>query len=219
MDGQLGQLPPRSRSRRRPDLKLVVAGATVAMVAASCSSAPAASGARTTPTATQGVQRLRLSPRRLTGVVRAVGASYLEIRDKGLTVTLELAPTTRYRQGGHRTGEQALAVGERVRVLFAKGPKPKAATVVVLPATITGTVRSLSSEGFTPMVRAGHVDTVKTTPATRYRSGKGPTTAVALRVGEGVRVSGNRASNGSTTAAPVAILGNRVEIAPKHSTT
>ena len=215
------QLPRRPRSRWRPDLKLLVAGATVAIVAASCSSAPAASRARTAPTtASQSVQRLRLSLLPLAGTVRAVGASYLRVRDKGLTVTLELSPATRYRQGGQRTGEQALVVGERVRILFAKGSKlPKAATVVVLPTTITGTVHSLSSDGFTLMVRTGNVDTVKTTPATRYRSGKSPTTAVALRVGEDVRVSGNRASNGSTTAATVAILGDRVEIPFKHSTT
>ena len=215
-----GQLPRCPRSRRWPDLKLVVAGATVAMVAASCSSVPASSGARAAPTtASHSAQRLRVLPRRLSGVVRSVGASYLTVRDKGLTVTLELSPTTRYRQGGQRTGEQALVDGERVRVFFAKGPRPKAATVVVLPTMITGTVRSLSPDGFTLVVRTGHVDTVKTTPATRYRSGKGPTTAVALRAGEVVRVSGNRASNGSTTAAAVAVLGGRAEIDSKHSTT
>ena len=209
--------PRRPRSRRR-DLKLLVAGATLAMVAASCSSAPAASGARTAPT-TASHSAQRVLRRRLSGVVRSVGASYLRVRDKGLTVTLELSPTTRYRQGGQRTGQQALVDGERVRVFFAKGPRPKAATVVVLPTMITGTVRSLSPDGFTLVVRTGHVDTVKTTPATRYRSGKGPTTAVALRAGEVVRVSGNRASNGSTTAAAVAVLGDRAEIASKHSTT
>lgn len=136
-----GQLRHRPRSRW-PDLKLLVAGATIAIVAASCSSAPAASGARTAPTTvSQGAQRLRLSPRRLTGVVRAVGPSYLTVRDKGLTVTLELSPTTRYRQAGQRTGKQALVDGERVRIFLAKAstpPKAQAATVVVLPTTIAG---------------------------------------------------------------------------------
>ena len=204
-----GQLPRRPRSRRRPDLKLLVAGATVAMVAASCSSVPASSGARAAPT-TASHSAQRVLQRRLSGVVRSVGASYLTVRDKGLTVTLEVSPTTRYRQGGQRTGEQALVDGERVRVFFAKGPRPKAATVVVLPTTITGTVRSLSSDGFTLMVRTGHVDTVKTTPATHYRSGKGPTTVAALRAGEVVRVSGDRARDGSTTAAAVAVLGGGI---------
>lgn len=174
-----------------------LATAAVAVLAAACSSTPAASsGARVT-----------VHPRpSVTGVVTSVSPSLLVIRTRSGARSIVLGTSTTYARDHGRAAESEITPGERVRVRLAvHGATATAAAVAILGSTVSGTVSAVSPGGFTVTTRSGAAYAITVVPTTRYRQGKAPVAASSLVAGATVRVLGTPGPNGSTVAASVRI--------------
>jgi hypothetical protein len=179
----------------------------VALVAAACSSHTTASAPSAAPPAAHHrTAHHHAAGHRGTGIVgtvTAVSTSSLGVDVRGVTHAVALTPTTSYRQGHQRVAAAALAPGERVHVRIAANGTAK--VVLLLPASVTGTVVAVQTQGFTLHTHKGATLTVTTTSSTTYRQGTHTVTAPALQPGDTVRIHGQPGPNTTFTATKVTI--------------
>ena len=184
-------------TRRFTHRTAILALAGVALLAAACSSIPAASSTAVTRPH---------KPRALTGIVASLGPSSLVVRSRSGTKTITLRNSTKYAKRRARITESNLAVGERVRVRLVSGDSTAtAAAVSILASGLSGTVSALTPSGFTLTTRSGVAHAITILPTTIYRQGKTSASASSLQSGAKVRVSGRIEANGSMTASSVNI--------------
>lgn len=142
------------------------------------------------------------------GVVISVSPTTLTLHTKSATSTVGLASTTKYKENGADVPISDLVTGDHVKIHLAKtSATPTAALVVIAPPSITGTVSSLDTAGFTLSETGGKTEAVTTSATTVYRTGKQTTSASSLHDGDRVRVSGQLSpASGSIKGATVTIL-------------
>lgn len=196
------------RTHRLASLGVLLA---VAVGAAACSSGSSSAASSSSSAASSPTVKAKSHSAHGTGpsgVVISVNPTTLTLHTKSATDTVGLSSTTKYKEGGTDVTLSDLVVGDHVKIRLAKkAATPTAATVLIVPPSVTGTVGALSAAGFTLSTPAGKTDTVTTSAATVYRSGKQATSASSLHDGDRVRVSGQLSTaSGSITAATVTIL-------------
>lgn len=199
----------RSSRRRWSTLVPVSALVGLSVIAAACSSAAPTSAAPTVSPAAGAKAHAHHAGGR-TGVVTGVTPTQLTITTKGSTSTYLITSSTTFQEAGAPVAASAVAPGDHVRIRLVKSAAPAtaatAATVVVLPPTVSGTVGTLSPSGFTVASRGGVTHSVVTSSATVFHSGKQTVSASVLHDGEHVRVTGSTLANGSTAATTVRLL-------------
>lgn len=176
----------------------------VAVVAAACSSGASStsSSASATKTATHAHHHAGIS-----GLVSAVSPGSMTLDVKGVSSTFALGSTTKFREAGSTVTASALVAGDHVRVRLATGASaPTAAVVVIAPPSVTGTVGSLGTSGFTLTTHGGTARSVTTTSTTVYHSGKQTVSVSSLHSGDRARVAGQTGPSGAITATTVTIL-------------
>ena len=172
----------------------------VTMLAAACSSGPAASPSTVH---SQGAHVAKA----LTGTVESVSAATVVVKSSSATTTIALEAATKYKKGHVSVTEAALATGERVRVRLVKNdPTPTALAIAILAPELTGTVSALGSGEFTLTTPAGANYAITVSSSTRYREGKTSANATTLHVGARVKVTGTPGPSGTTSASTVALL-------------
>ena len=192
-----------SRSSTRTRLAAL---AGVVMLAAACTSTPAASPPPGKATAS-GKARAGHRAKEVTGVVQSVSASSLEVKSRKIVKTIALDTATRYSRGHTSVTAAALTKGERVRVRLVVGDAaPTAATIVIMFPKISGTVSALSASGFTLTSRGGVVHRITVSPSTSYKVRKAAASASSLHDGVKVTVSGTLRASGAMAAKTVDIL-------------
>ncbi|MHB8339946.1 MAG: DUF5666 domain-containing protein [Mycobacteriales bacterium] len=174
---------------------LVRMGAAAGLLAvglAACSSSSATPAANAKPKGHRGSGVM--------GVVTAASVTALSLQERsGAIRSFSLTSATRVLHGGAAVGPSALGVGEQVRVSLAPGSTSRAARVVILRPSVSGTVVSISATSLTIRTSSGALVTVATSSATVYRSGAATTSRSAVTQGARVRVQENGSSPESAT--------------------
>ncbi|MHB1502679.1 MAG: DUF5666 domain-containing protein [Acidimicrobiales bacterium] len=180
--------------------------AGVVLVAAACSSG-SSTAVTTAPAAPAKSDSHAGHAHGVAGVVSSLGSAEMTIHTKGSSLSVVLTSATKYREAGRSVSESALSRGEHVRVGLVKSSStPTAARILILPPSVSGSIATLSTTGFTLSAKSGTSYSVVISPSTVYRSGKQPASVSSLRVGEHVRVTGTSPSSGSVDATAVTII-------------
>ncbi len=194
--------------RRRHRLASLGVLTAVAVGAAACSSA--ASAAASSASSSAPASKTKTHAHHVAGpagLVSAISPTSLAIRTKSSTSTVGLGAATRYKEGATVVPESDVVVGDHVKVRLVKSAAtPTAASVLILPPSVSGTVGGISATGFTLHASNGTTHTVTTSSATTYRSGKAAASASSIHDGDRVRVTGQTSAAGSISAVTVTVL-------------
>jgi FKBP-type peptidyl-prolyl cis-trans isomerase 2 len=125
----------------------------------------------------------------------------------GWTRTIAITSSVELTKGGQPIQVSDLAVGDQVRFSQTRnddGTYTVTAVAVVVP-TISGTVKDVTSSGFTVTTRDGSVWTVTTSGDTTYSYGSGTGTKADVVAGVRIRVQGESAGDNKLDALSVRV--------------
>jgi hypothetical protein len=204
----------------------VVAGAAVALavgaVATSLAASPAPSTSGTTANAPAAVAPAieplvdedagdldRHGPSSFRDItISAISGTNVTLKtDDGWTRTIAITSSVELTKGGQPIAVSDLKVGDQVRFSQTRnddGTYTVTAVAVVVP-TISGTVKDVTSSGFTVTTRDGSVWTVTTSGDTTYSYGSGTGTKADVVAGARVRVQGESAGDNKLDALSVRV--------------
>ncbi len=140
------------------------------------------------------------------GTVSSVGSSSVTITQAdGSSKTITLTGSTTYDQAGQSASKSALVAGARILAEgTVAGSTFTATRIEIMPAAVSGTVSSKTSNSIVVKTSDGKSVTVKTTSSTRFGvAGQANATISNVAVGDRIVAEGTLNSDGSLTAALV----------------
>ena len=139
--------------------------------------------------------------------ISAISGSYVTLKtDDGWSRTIAITSSVELTKGGQAIGVSDLKVGDSIRFSQTRnddGTYTVTHVVVVVP-TVGGTVKDVTSSGFTLTTRDGSVWTITTSAATTYTFGSGTGSKADVVAGAVVRVQGE--STGDNKIAALSVL-------------
>jgi hypothetical protein len=143
----------------------------------------------------------------VSGTVASVSGSTVTVTTRdGATEKVVLTSTTTFRLGGAEATKDAVVAGVRIRAegSLASDGTLTATSVVVAPATTSGTVKEKTASSITLTKRDGSTVVVKVTSTTTYSvQGVDSATLADIAVGNVVMAAGTTNADGSLTATTV----------------
>lgn len=140
--------------------------------------------------------------------ISAISGSNITLKtDDGWTRTIAITSSVELTKGGQPIAVSDLKVGDQVRFQQTRnddGTYTVTAVAVVVP-TISGTIKDVTSSGFTVTTRDGSVWTVATSGDTTYSYGSGSGTKADVVAGARVRVQGESSGDNKLDALSVRV--------------
>jgi hypothetical protein len=144
--------------------------------------------------------------------ISAISGSNVTLKTAdGWTRTIAITSSVELSKGGQAIEVSDLKVGDSVRfsqTRNADGTYTVTDVVVVVP-TVSGTVKDITSTGFTLTARGGSVWTIATSAATVYTFGSGTGSKADVVAGAAVRVQGESTGDNKLAALSVRVAADR----------
>lgn len=141
--------------------------------------------------------------------ITAINGSNISLRtDDGWTRTITVTSSTTITKAGQTISVSDLAVGDTIRFAEQRnddGTYTITRIVVVVP-TVAGVVTNVTDTTITITARDGMSHTIRTTASTTYKVGDAAGSRSDVTVGAVIVAAGERASDGTLTAATVVVV-------------